>query len=42
MGSNAVFYIPFGIALDSSNTLFVVDRYNYRIRAVSLTGITLD
>ena len=38
-GTNAKFYLPTGIAIDSAGTLYVCDSYNHRIRKVSPTGV---
>src|SRR5208283_2428868 len=32
---------PYGVAVDASGNLYIVDRYNYRIRKVSASGTIL-
>ena len=42
-GVDASFYGPTGVAIDSNNNIFVVDRNNYRIRKITPpTGYTWD
>ena len=38
-GSNARFYYPMGIAVDSSNNLYVADTYNDTIRKITPAGV---
>ena len=38
-GSFATFYRPYGIAVSTSNIVFVADRSNYLIRMISPTGL---
>ncbi len=37
--TSAKLYGPYGIALDASGNLYISDRYNFRIRMVSTSGI---
>ncbi len=39
MGDSASFYLPGGIALDSTGNIYVADTYNNRIRKISPVGI---
>lgn len=38
-GTNAKFYAPLGIAIDSNNNLFVTDSYNYKVRKITPSGV---
>jgi sugar lactone lactonase YvrE len=38
-GTNASFYYPSGVAVDSSGNVYVADRYNNKIRKVTATGV---
>lgn len=38
-GTNAKFYAPLGIAIDSNNNLFVTDSYNYKVRKITPAGV---
>ena len=38
-GSAAQFYNPYGVAVDSSGTVYVGDIYNQRIRKITSTGV---
>jgi hypothetical protein len=38
--SNATFYKPYGIAVDSSGNTYVADSYNYCVRKITPAGIT--
>ncbi len=37
-GSQAGFYHPYGVAVDSSSNIFVVERFAHRIRKVTPNG----
>ena len=37
-GDTATFYLPWGLAVDSANNLYVADSYNNAIRKISPTG----
>jgi uncharacterized protein (TIGR03437 family) len=39
LATNAQLRAPYGVAVDSSGTLYIADTYNYRIRKVSVNGI---
>jgi sugar lactone lactonase YvrE len=38
-GSDAQFYYPFGVAVDSSGNVYVSDQYNHTIRKISSAGV---
>jgi sugar lactone lactonase YvrE/Tfp pilus assembly protein PilE len=38
-GTNAQFYRPYAIAVDTSGTLYVADSYNHRIRKITPAGV---
>lgn len=38
-GSNARFYAPYGLAVDSSGNVFVADTYNHSIRKITPGGV---
>ncbi len=38
-GSAARFYYPIGLAVDSSNNIFVVDKFNHTIRKITPAGV---
>jgi sugar lactone lactonase YvrE len=40
--TNARFFLPHGIAIDSDNNLYVADTYNHTIRKLTLAGDTWD
>jgi len=39
IGSSASFYLPWGIAVDSANNVYVADSYNNMIRKISPEGV---
>ena len=40
LGTAALFYYPYGIAVSMSGTVYVADTINHLIRMISPTGIT--
>ena len=40
LGTNAAFYYPNSIILDSIGTMYVADYYNHNIRKISSAGAT--
>ena len=41
LGTSALFYYPYGIAVSMSGTVYVADTSNHLIRMISPTGISI-
>ena len=40
-GTNARFYKPYGITIDTNGLLFITELYGHRVRTITLSGCNL-